>query len=98
MIATVVIISFLPGWTSGLTGLFIDYFDQSSVTFRFAAQILVLLGLAAANATVGKFSKSRTAMRTLGSFGKIMKIVPVYRSLYHGIKHLANSLADNKSS
>jgi uncharacterized membrane protein len=83
-----------------LTGLFIDYFDLTSVTFRLrvAAQVLVLFALAGAVAVIGKFSKSRTGKRTLGSFGKIVNIVPVYRSLYHGIKHLANSLAENKSS
>ncbi|MFB6100728.1 MAG: DUF502 domain-containing protein [Candidatus Nanohalobium sp.] len=100
LIATAVIISFLLGWTSGLTGLFIDYFDLSSLTFRLrvAAQVLVLLVMAGAVAVIGKFSRSRTGRKTLGGFGKIVNIVPVYRSLYHGIKHLANSLAENQSS
>lgn len=100
LIATIAIISFLLSWTSGFTGLFIDWFDLTSVTFKMkvAAQILVLFLLAAAVAVVGKFSKSRMGRKTLGGFGRLVNIVPVYRSLYHGIKHLANSLAENQSS
>ena len=99
LIATFVIIGFVLGWTSGLTGLFIDFFDLTSVTFRFraAAQILVLAVLATAVTGVGVFAKSRTGKKALGGFGKLVNIVPIYRSLYHGIKHVSSALVEKKT-
>jgi uncharacterized membrane protein len=99
LLATFVIISFVLGWTSGLTGFFIDFFDLTSVTlsFRAAAQILVLLVMAVIVTGIGVFGKSRTGKKTLGGFGKLVNIVPIYRSLYHGIKHISSALVEKQT-
>jgi uncharacterized membrane protein len=100
LIATFLIVSLVLGWTSGITGFFIDTFDLSSLTFRthIAAQILVLAGLTAMVTVIGRFSRSRAGKRALGSMGKIVNLVPVYRSLYHSIKNIAGSFAEGQSS
>jgi uncharacterized membrane protein len=82
-----------------LTGFFIDFFDLTSVTlsFRAAAQILVLLVMAVIVTGIGVFGKSRTGKKTLGGFGKLVNIVPIYRSLYHGIKHISSALVEKQT-
>ena len=99
MIATFAIIVFVLNWTSGLTGLFIDFFELSSaLRFRAAAQVLVLLLIGIVVTGFGVFGRSRTGKKTLGEFGKLVNIVPVYRSLYHGIKHISSALVEKQSS
>jgi uncharacterized membrane protein len=100
LIATFVIIGFVLSWTSGITGFFIDFFDLTSATFRFqaAAQVLVLLVLALAVTMIGVFGRSRTGKKALGGFGRLVDVVPIYRSLYHGIKHVSSALVDKQSS
>jgi len=100
LIISLIVISFLFGWTSGVTNIVVEYLNLTSITFELLviAQALVLIGLSIFILLIGAFSKSKFGKYTLGSFGRLVNIVPVYRSLYYSIRNLANSITENKSS
>lgn len=98
-ILTIVIIKLFLNSTSGLTEIVVQltglgkYTGQSTLI----GQLIVLFSSAVFVTLTGLVARSKTGKTILGGFGRLVNIVPMYRTLYFSLKHLANSLVENKS-
>lgn len=99
LILTVVIIKVFLGWTAGLTDVLVQVFGIGKYVGHdmMAGQLIVLAASALFIATTGVIARSYTGRKVLGGFGRLVNLVPMYRTLYFSLKHFANALVENRS-
>jgi uncharacterized membrane protein len=99
LILTVVIIKFFLNWTAGITDIVVHLFGigQYVGNDMLAGQIIVLTASAIFIVLAGIVARSYRGRKVLGGFGRLVNLVPMYRTLYFSLKHFANALVENKS-
>ena len=96
---TFIIIKFFLNSTSGLTGVVVEVFGIGKYVGQdmLAGQIIVLTGSAIFIVIAGVAARSYAGRKVLGGFGRLVNLVPMYRTLYFSLKHFANALVENRS-
>lgn len=99
LIITILVINTFLGWTSFLVNPILDLTKLGSYTDNniFIARIIVLLMGATLVAVVGTVARTRAGRKMLGGFGRLVNIVPLFRTIYFSIKHFADSIVENQS-
>ena len=99
LILTFIIIKFFLNSTSGLTGVVVEVFGIGKYVGQdmLAGQIIVLTGSAIFIVIAGVAARSYAGRKVLGGFGRLVNLVPMYRTLYFSLKHFANALVENRS-
>lgn len=99
LILTLVIIKVFLGWTSGLTDIIVQVFGIGQFVGQdmLAGQLIVLAASTVLIILTGTVARSAKGRKVLGGFGRLVNLVPMYRTLYFSLKHFANSLVENKS-
>lgn len=99
LILTVVIIKVFLGWTEGLTDVLVQVFGIGKYVGydMLAGQLIVLTASAVFIVVAGIAARSYTGRKVLGEFGRLVNLVPMYRTLYFSLKHFANALVENRS-
>lgn len=98
-ILTVVVIKLFLGWTSGLTDLVVQTFEIGRYTGQdvLVGQLLVLSASAVLITLTGAIVRSSPGKKAFGEFGRLVNIVPLYRTLYFSFRHFTNALVENRS-
>lgn len=99
LILTILVINTFIGWTSFLVNPVLEYTDiriymENNV---FAARILILAIGTASVIILGSIVRTNPGRKFLGEFGRLVNIVPVFRTVYFSIKHFADSIVENRS-
>lgn len=99
LIITILIINTFVGWTSFLVNPILDLtnlgvYTDNNVLF---ARFLVLLAGAFFVMVVGTAARTRGGKKMLGGFGRLVNVVPLFRTVYFSIKHFADSIVENQS-
>ncbi|MFB6144015.1 MAG: DUF502 domain-containing protein [Candidatus Nanohaloarchaea archaeon] len=99
LIVSFLVIKLFLDWTSGLTSIVVNLLELGRFTGQdmLLGQLIVLAGSTVVITIVGFVARSRNGRKLLGGFGRMVNLVPMYRTLYFSIKHLANSLVENRS-
>jgi len=99
LILTIIIIKIFLGWTGGLTDSLVNAFGIGQYIGHnvLAGQLIVLAGSSIFIVIIGTIGRSKNGRNILGGFGKLVNLVPLYRTLYFSLKHFATALVENKS-
>lgn len=99
LILTVIIIQIFLGWTAGITDTVVSVFGIGRYigNDKLAGQLIVLATSAVIIVLTGIVARSRNGRKLLGGFGRLVNLVPMYRTLYFSLKHFADSLVENRS-
>lgn len=99
LILTVVIIKFFLNWTAGLTDVLVKLFGVGKYVGQdmLAGQLIVLAASSVFIVVTGITARSYRGRKVLGGFGRLVNLVPMYRTLYFSLKNFANALVENRS-
>lgn len=99
LILTFIIIKVFLGWTAGVTDLVVQISGIGKYIGHdmLAGQLIVLSGSAVFIVLTGIVARSRKGRKLLGGFGRLVNLVPLYRTLYFSLKHFADSIVENRS-
>lgn len=99
LIMTVAIIDLFLNWTGGITNFIVQLFGIGKYVGHdmMAGQAIVLAASGMIIVTVGLIAKSPAGRKFLGGFGKLVNLVPLYRTLYFSLKHFATAIVENRS-
>lgn len=87
-------------WVVGAINPFIEASQLADYTanIALAAQLLAVLLILAAITLVGLVAQLSAGRRTLGSLGRVINFIPLFRAVYAGVRQVANSLTDRATS
>ncbi|WEL19699.1 DUF502 domain-containing protein [Candidatus Nanohalococcus occultus] len=99
LVLTVLVINTFLGWSSFLVNPVLDVTELGSYTDNnvFIARLIVIAIGTIFIALIGSVARTDNGKRFLGGFGRLVNIVPLFRTIYFSIKHFADSVVDNDS-
>lgn len=99
LVLTVLIVNIFLDWTSFLVNPIIEITELGSLTDNniFYARIVVLVAGSLIVLSLGSIVRTNLGSRFFGGFGRLVNLVPLFRTVYFNFKHFANSLTDNQS-
>lgn len=99
LILTILVINTFIGWTSFLVNPVLEFTDFGTYTENnvFAARLLILAIGTVSIAFLGSVVRTAPGKKVLGEFGRLVNVVPVFRTVYFSIKHFADSIVENRS-
>lgn len=96
LIVTVFVLKLIYGWMLG----FIDPLVVSLGITRYTAnidlvaQLVTMASLAVLITAVGLIASSKNGRKLLGGGGKAINLIPLVRTIYFSVRHLANSMVE----
>lgn len=99
LILTILIINTFLGWTSFLVNPVLEVTRLGAYTDNnvFVARLIVLAMGAVFVVLAGTSARTRGGKKLLGGFGRLVNVVPLFRTVYFSIKHFADSIVENQS-
>lgn len=99
LIVTVILFRVLFGWMRGLVAPIVEggRLAQYTANVEFAAQLLALVLVVVAIAFVGFLAQLSVGRRTFGSLGRVVTLIPLFRTVYGSLRQIATSLVERST-